>query len=66
MKVSDISKNRLVMFFTEALMEPLRGWVKAFKPHTLHEAIFQDKDMGDLVRKPKNFTKPFVPQRDKD
>jgi hypothetical protein len=37
--VSDISEHRLVMFFIEALINPLRGWVKHFKPHTLHEAI---------------------------
>jgi hypothetical protein len=54
------------MLFTEALMEPLRGWVKAFKPHTLQEAILRARDMGDSVQKPKTFTKPFVPQRDKD
>jgi hypothetical protein len=24
------------------------------------------RDMGDLVMKPKSFTKPFVPERDKD
>jgi hypothetical protein len=45
--VSDISEHRLVMLFTEALTDPLRGWVKAFKP-------------------PKTFTKPFVPQKEKD
>jgi hypothetical protein len=64
--VSDISEHRLVMLFTEALTEPLRGWVKAFKPHTLQEAIVRTRDMGDSVLKPKTFTKPFVPQRDKD
>jgi hypothetical protein len=31
--VSDISEHRLVMLFTEALTEPFRGWIKAFKPH---------------------------------
>jgi hypothetical protein len=39
MVVSDISEHRLVTLFTKALMEPLRGWVKDFKPHTLQEAI---------------------------
>jgi hypothetical protein len=42
--VSDISEHRLVMLFTEALMEPLRCWVKAFKPHTLQEAIVCTRD----------------------
>jgi hypothetical protein len=64
--VSDISEHRLVMLFTEALTEPLRCWVKAFKPHTLQEAIVRTRDMGDSAQKPKTFTKPFVPQRDKD
>lgn len=44
--VFDISEHRLVMLFTEALTEPLRGWVKAFKPHTLQEAIVRMRDMG--------------------
>jgi ABC-type transport system involved in cytochrome c biogenesis permease component len=33
--VSDIFEHWLVMLFIEALTEPLRGWVKDFKPHTL-------------------------------
>jgi hypothetical protein len=64
--VSDISDHKLVMLFTEALKEPLRGWVKAFKPHNLQESVVHMRDMGDSVLKPKTFTKPFVPQRDKD
>jgi hypothetical protein len=64
--VSYISKNILVMLFIEALTKPLRGWVKAFNPHTLYEAIVCTKDMGDSVLKPKTFTKPFVAQRDGD
>jgi hypothetical protein len=64
--VSDISKHRLVMLFTDALIEPLRGLVNAFKLHILQEAIMRTRDMGDSVLKPKTFTKPFVPQRDRD
>jgi hypothetical protein len=64
--VSNISEHRLVMLFTEALTEPLRGWVKDFKPHTLQEAIVCTRDMEDSTLKPKIFTKPFVPQRDSD
>jgi hypothetical protein len=64
--VSDISKHKLVMLFTEALTKPLRGWVKAFKPQTLQEAIVRTRDMGDSTLKPKTFNKPFVPQRDRD
>jgi len=64
--VSDISKHRSVMLFTEALTKSLRGWVKAFKPHTLQEAIVCTRDMGKSVMTPKTFNKLFVPQRDKD
>jgi hypothetical protein len=64
--VFDISEHKLVMLFTEALAERLRGWVKAFKPHTLQEGIVRTRDMGDSTQRPKPVTKPFVPQRDKD
>ena len=37
--VTDVSESRLIMFFPEALTEPLRGWVKAHKPSTLQDAI---------------------------
>jgi hypothetical protein len=64
--VSDISEHRLVMLFIDALTKPARGWVNDFKPHTLQEAIVCMRDVGDSMLTPKNFTKPFVPQRDKD
>jgi hypothetical protein len=35
--VPDVSQARLLMLFTEGLLEPLRGWVKAFKPHNLQK-----------------------------
>jgi hypothetical protein len=31
--VTDISKPRLIMLFIEGLKEPLRGWVKAYRPY---------------------------------
>jgi hypothetical protein len=49
--VTDISQQRLVMLFMEGLVEPLRGWVKAFRPTTLHEAIMRSQDMKDVVNK---------------
>ena len=50
--VSDISESRLIMLFTEALSEPLRGWVKAYRPITLQDAISRTLDLQDSV--PKN------------
>ena len=37
--VTDVSESRLTMLFTEAFTEPLQGWVKAYKPLTLQDAI---------------------------
>jgi hypothetical protein len=64
--VTDISEPRLVMLFTEGLTEPLRGWVKAYRPHTLQDAILRTRDLADSVPKTKTFSKPFVPQKDRD
>jgi hypothetical protein len=50
-----MSPTRLLMLFTEGLMEPLKGWVKAFKPTSLQEAIWKMRDLGPAA-KPK-----FIP-----
>jgi hypothetical protein len=63
--VTDISQQILVMLFMEGLVEPLRGWVKAFRPTTLHEAIMRSQDMKDAVNK-KVPTKSFIPQGGKE
>jgi hypothetical protein len=54
------------MLFTEGLTETLRGWVKAYRPPTLQDAILRTRDLADSVPKTKTFSKPFVPQRDQD
>jgi hypothetical protein len=41
-----------MMLFTEGLMETLKGWVKAFKPTNLQDAIWRTRDLG-LASKPK-------------
>lgn len=43
--VPDISERRLVILFTEGLTEPLKGWVKAFDPLTLQEAMKKARSM---------------------
>jgi hypothetical protein len=48
--VQDISPTRLVMLFTEGLMEPLKGWVKDFKPTNLHDAIWRMRDLRPAAR----------------
>ena len=41
MAVIDISESRLIVLFTESLTEPLKGWVKAYIPPTLQDAILR-------------------------
>jgi len=49
--VSDILEGHLVMLFVEGIMEPLRGWVKAYKPTFLQDAVNIARDMQDAVPK---------------
>jgi hypothetical protein len=64
--VKDILEPMLIMLFTEGLTEPLRGWVKAYKAHTLQDAILRARYLAYSVLKNKPFSKPFIPQRDQE
>jgi hypothetical protein len=64
--VINISNPKLIMLFTEGLTKPLRGWVKAYRPPTLQDAILHTRYLEDSVPKTKTFSKPVVPQRDRD
>jgi hypothetical protein len=66
MVVIDISEPRMIMLFIEGLTNPLRGWVKAYRPPTSQDAILRTRDLTVSVPKTKTFSKPFVPQRDRD
>jgi hypothetical protein len=48
--VQDVSQSRLVMLFTKVLMEPLMGWVKAFKPTNLQDVIWRTRDLGSAAK----------------
>jgi hypothetical protein len=61
-EVADIFEPGLIMLFIEALTEPLRGWVKAYMPHTLQDAILRTQYLENLTPK----TKPVVPREDQD
>ena len=43
--VQDVSKRRLVILFIEGLSEPLKGWIKAFEPPSLQEAMRKAQSM---------------------
>jgi hypothetical protein len=47
--VTNISKPKLILLFTDGLTEPLRGWMKAYRPHTLQDAILHLRDLADLT-----------------
>ena len=64
--VTYVSENRLIMLFTEALTEPLRGWVKAYKPSTLQDAINRARDLQDSIPKNRFPLNTKFPVRDKD
>ena len=64
--VSDISKSWLIMLFTEALSEPLRGWVKAYMPITLQDAISRTLDLQDSVPKNKQPQKAISLPKNKE
>jgi hypothetical protein len=53
------------MLFTKGMDEPLKVWVKYFRPTTLHEAIMRSQDMKDVVNK-KALIKSFIPQGGKE
>jgi hypothetical protein len=64
--VTDISEARLVMLFVEGLSEPLRGWVKAYNPFTLQDAVSRAMDIQNVVPKNMFSPKPTFPQRNKE
>ena len=64
--VTDITEPRLIMLFTEGLAEPLCGWVKAYKPVTLQDAIGRARDLQDAVPKNRFPPKPAFPPKGKD
>jgi hypothetical protein len=51
-----------VILFIEGIIEPLKGWVKDFRPPTLSDSIKKTHDMADTtVRKAP--LKTFIPQK---
>jgi hypothetical protein len=64
--VTDISEARLVMLFTEGLTEPLRGWVKAYRPSSLQDAVSRARDLQESVPKPKFTPRPNFPTKFND
>lgn len=58
----------MIMLFMEGLAEPLRGWVRAYKPISLTDVISRTRDMIEAVPKTRAFapTRPTAPQGNRD
>jgi len=54
------------MMYIEGLIEPVRGWVKAFKPVTLQDAIEGTKDLVGAANKNKFTPRPPIIPRGRD
>jgi hypothetical protein len=61
--VTNISEAQMVMLFVEGLSKPLHGWVKAYNPATLQDAVNRARDMQDVVPKSRFPLKPTFPRR---
>ena len=64
--VTYISESRLIMLFTEALTEPLRGWIKSYRPTTLAYAIRWARYLQDVVPKIRLPSKTNFPIEDEE
>jgi len=66
MMVPDVSQARLMMLFTEGLMEPLKGCVKDFKPSNLHETLCRTRDLMVSAARTKFAPRPPINQGGRD
>ena len=64
--VNDLSVTWLVMLLIEGLLQTLRGWVRAYQPTTLQDAINRARDMQDAVPKNRFLPKFYIPQKGKE
>jgi hypothetical protein len=64
--VPDVSESRLLKMYIEGLTEPMRGWVKAFKPVTLQDAIERTSDLVGAANKNRFTPKPPIIPRGQD
>jgi hypothetical protein len=64
--VIDIFEAHFVIFFIEGIADPLRGWVKTYKPTTLQDVVSHTRDMQDVVPKRGFPLKPTFPHKSKE
>jgi hypothetical protein len=64
--VLDVSPVRLLMLFTEGLLEPLQGWVKDFNPPNLQDSIWKTRDLMGSTAKAKFTPRPPINKGERD
>lgn len=60
--VTRISERRLVILFVEGLFEPIKGWIKAFDPPNLQEAMRKARSMELTTSRSKSNSEPSSSQ----
>lgn len=63
--VTDVLEHRLIALFMVGLSKPLCGWIKAFDPNTLQDAIKRARNMKSSAPRNKFPPKPFMKKKDK-
>ena len=64
--VIDISESRMILLFTQGLVETLRGLVKSYRPTTLQEAVSRTRDLQDEIPRTKYPLRPSMPLKFKN
>ena len=64
--VSDPSMARLILFFTEGLIEPLKGLMKSHKLATLKDFMNLTRDLHNVLPSTKYPPKPNFPSKLKE
>lgn len=64
--VTGINKRRLVILFSEGLMEPLKGWIKASDLPSLQKAMKKARNMEWAAPKAKFQSKPSFHKKGRD
>ena len=64
--VIDISESRMILLFTQGLVETLRGLVKSYRPTTLQEVVSRTRDLQDEIPRTKYPLRPSMPLKFKN
>ena len=64
--VPDVLESRLMMLFSEGIIDPLCGWVKAFNATNLQDEIWKTTDLAGASQKHKFTPRPPIVPKGKE